>query len=430
MSDLNDPRVFFAAERTLLAWSRTSLTLMGFGFIVFGLFGILDLYAMPRTHAIAWWLRAAVEPMAVFLFWASFKPWGRRHMHWLINLWMLAMNAAILVMIAVAQESELAFTFYPVGLMLVLVCGYVASAHLWYGSVQGWLAVIGYLLVGIFEQRMLVGNMDLLKFFTLNFFLLGMNLIGMILGYAAERTNRLAFLQRLLIEQQRREADRLLLNVLPDSVAERLKRGEAVADQFDLAGILFADIQGFTPYSADKRPDEVVRILNCIFSAFDSLTEKHALEKIKTIGDAYMVVSGLPEPRPDHLDALAHMALDMHAVMDQYRREGLCDFRLRIGMHAGPVVAGIIGLKKFSYDLWGDTVNVASRMESCGIAGEIQVTEEVYRLLQHKYLFQPRGLIEVKGKGQMPVYLLKSCRESSRSASFDLDRRFISESAA
>lgn len=385
---------------------------IAFGFVMFGLFAILDRFAMPRTHVTAWTLRAIAEPLTILLFWLSFQPWARDKMHWLLNLWTLLMNSAILGMIAVAQESELAFTYYPIGLMLVLICGYVASGHLWYATLQGWLAILGYLLVGVFDQRMLVGDLSLMKFFTLNFFLVGMNLVGMALGYVLERTNRLSFLQRLLIEQQHQETNRLLLNVLPASVAERLKRGETVADHFDLAGVLFADIQSFTPYSARKRPAEVVMTLNSIFSAFDGLAEKYALEKIKTVGDAYMVVSGVPLETPHHLDALASMALEMLTVMEQLRRGGQCDFQLRIGLAAGPVVAGIIGLRKFSYDLWGDTVNVASRMESFGVPGEIQATREVYHLLKPKYVFQKRGLIDVKGKGEMDVYLLKRRREA------------------
>ena len=386
---------------------------IAFGFVIFGLFAILDYFAMPRTHLVAWRLRALMEPLTIALFWLSFRPWFRDRMYWLMNLWVLLMNVAILGMISVAQESELAFTFYPIGLMLVLVSGYVASGHLWYATAQGWLAILGYVFVGVFDQRMLVGHLSLLKFFTLNFFLVGMNLVGMSLAYVLERSNRLAFLQGLVIQKQHEETNRLLLNVLPDSIAQRLKRGEAVADHFDEAGILFADIQGFTPYSAGRQPAEVVAILNRIFSAFDGLAERYGLEKIKTIGDAYMVVSGVPLPRSQHLEALANMALDMRTVMEQFRRNGLCDLRLRIGIAAGPVVAGIIGLKKFSYDLWGDTVNVASRMESFGIPGEIQATREVYHLLRHKYLFEQRGLIEVKGKGQMLVYLLRQRREAN-----------------
>ena len=397
-----------------------------FSFFVYGLFGILDYFAMPQTHQGAWLLRALAEPFAIVLFVGSFYRFFQIGMCWLINLWMLIMNLTILVMITISQSDELAFTFYPIGLMLVLISGYVSSGHLWYSSFQGWLAVAGYLFVGIVHQQMLATWQTALQFFTINFFLVGLNIIGMMLGYGLERINRLAFLQRLVIERQqketedlRMESERLLRNILPASVAERLKRGESVADHFDEASILFADIEGFTPYSADKAPTEVVKILNQIFSAFDKLTEKDGLEKIKTIGDAYMVVSGLPTPRPDHLEVLANMALDMPAIMERFQRNGLFDFQLRIGINTGPVVAGIVGFKKFSYDLWGDTVNVASRMESFGIPGEIQVTKEVYRLLKQKYLFQKRGYVNVKGKGEMFVYLLKGCKDIHPKQMFD-----------
>jgi class 3 adenylate cyclase len=394
---------------------------IAFGFVVYGLFAVLDYYAMPRTHQTAWLLRALLEVPTAGFFWLSFKHSTRRRMYWLMNLWMLAMNCGILGMIMRAQQSELAFTFYPVGLMLVLICGYVASGDLGYASAQGWLAIIGFWLVGTLDQRMQAAPSTWLQFFTLSYFLVGINIVGMALGYTQERTNRLAFLQRLIIEQQRQESDRLrlesdrlLLNVLPASIADRLKHGEMVADHLEQVSVLFADLEGFTPYSANKTPAEVVQTLNLIFSAFDGLTEKFGLEKIKTVGDAYMVVSGLPTPRPDHLEALVTMAFEMQALMQGFRRSAICDLKLRIGINSGPVVAGIIGFKKFSYDLWGDTVNVASRMESFGIPGEIQVTEEVYRQLNKKYLFRKRGVVNIKGKGEMRVYLLKGCKGDSR----------------
>ena len=397
------------ANRTLKMQRR----FIAFGFILYGLFSFLDYYAMPRTHQIAWILRALMEPFVAVLFLATYKQSWQQKMYWLINLWLLAMNVTILLMIATAQENELAFTFYPIGLMLVLICGYVTSSHLGYATVQGWLAIIGYLFVGIFEQRMLMGPSTSLRFFTLNFFIVGLNIIGMMLGYTLERTNRLAFLQRLVIEQQSAEAlelkaesERLLLNVLPATVAERLKHGETVADYYEHAAILFADIENFTPYSAEKSPSDVVDLLNQIFSAFDELAEKYGLEKIKTVGDAYMVVSGVPTSRPDYLEALVEMAFEMQNVMEGFRDKNLRKFNLRIGINSGPVVAGIIGSKKFSYDLWGDTVNVASRMESFGLPGRIQVTEEVYQRLKHQYLFEERGTISIKGKGEMAVYLL------------------------
>ena len=408
---------------------------IAFGFVVYGLFSILDYFAMPQTHQAAWLLRALAEPLAIVLFVGSFYRFFQIGMCWLINLWMLIMNLTILGMITIAQPGELAFTFYPIGLMLVLISGYVSSGDLWYSSLQGWLAVAGYLLVGIFHHQMLTSTQTMLQFLTMNFFLVGLNIIGMMLAYGLERINRLTFLQRLVIERQHKEAEelrmqseRLLLNVLPASIAERLKHGETVADHFDQASILFADIANFTPYSADRTPAEVLALLNEIFSAFDQLTEKYGLEKIKTIGDAYMVVSGLPTPRSDHLDSLVEMALEMQAVMGIFRKNGLCDFDLRIGINTGPAMAGIIGYKKFSYDLWGDTVNVASRMESFGIPGEIQVTKEVYRLLKQKYTFQKRGHINIKGKGEMLVYLLKGHKDIPQNQIFDLSRSPVNES--
>lgn len=209
------------------------------------------------------------------------------------------------------------------------------------------------------------------------------------------------------IQAERERSEHLLLNILPATVAERLKRGEAVADYFEQVSILFADIAGFTRFSAGKTPEAVVRILNQVFSAFDELTEKYALEKIKTIGDAYMVASGLPVPRADHLEALAEMALDMQAAMERVRQAAHVDLQLRIGINSGPVVAGIIGFKKFTYDLWGDTINVASRMETAGVAGRIQVSERVYAALKDKYRFEERGRIEIRGKGEMLVYFLE-----------------------
>jgi PAS domain S-box-containing protein len=209
------------------------------------------------------------------------------------------------------------------------------------------------------------------------------------------------------LRYQQEQADQLLLNILPQPIAERLKRYPSIiADTFDAVSVLFADIVGFTEFSARTSPAELVIVLNLIFSKFDQLAERHGLEKIKTIGDAYMVVAGLPTPRPDHAIAIADMALDMQAEMVKIGEQTGEAFKLRIGINSGPVTAGVIGIKKFFYDLWGDTVNVASRMESQGVDGAIQVTAATYELLGDKYLFEERGVICVKGKGDMSAYLL------------------------
>jgi class 3 adenylate cyclase len=174
---------------------------------------------------------------------------------------------------------------------------------------------------------------------------------------------------------------------------------------------MFADLVNFTNFSTQTSPKELVELLNQIFSKFDRLAEQHGVEKIKTIGDAYMAVAGLPTPSPNHAQAIAQMALDMQDAITQFNTETGENFSLRIGINSGPVVAGVIGIKKFSYDLWGDTVNTASRMESHGIAGSIQVTAATYELLKDQYLFDERGPIEIKGKGQMTTYILEGARE-------------------
>lgn len=213
------------------------------------------------------------------------------------------------------------------------------------------------------------------------------------------------FLKQLQTEQERSE--HLLLNILPQSIVELLKYDPCtIADSFDEVSVLFADIVGFTEISSHKSPTQIIEILNVIFSEFDNLTDRHGLEKIKTIGDAYMVVGGLPTPRDDHAEAIAEMALDMQKQIDQFNRESGEAFSIRIGINSGPVIAGVIGLKKFSYDLWGDTVNLASRMESHGVAGCIQVTSTTRDLLKDKYLFEARTNIPIKGKGNITTYML------------------------
>ena len=218
-----------------------------------------------------------------------------------------------------------------------------------------------------------------------------------------------------MLNTERDRSERLLLNVLPEDVATRLKHGqETIADSFPEVTVLFADIVDFTSLSARIAPEQLVSMLNRVFSVFDQLAEKYSLEKIKTIGDAYMLVSGLNGPHPDRPEAVAEMALDMQTALHTLSQITGIELKARIGIDTGPVVAGVIGTKKFIYDLWGDTVNTASRMESQGLAGRIQVTQRYYERLLDKYQFEKRGVIEVKGKGEMIAYLLDD-RHSSDS---------------
>jgi len=209
-------------------------------------------------------------------------------------------------------------------------------------------------------------------------------------------------------EKERAKSERLLLNVLPAPIAARLRDSHGtIADGFAEVTVLFADIVDFTTISAAVAPEQVVELLNGLFSRFDRLTERHGLEKIKTIGDAYMVAGGLPLPREDHAEAVADLALDMMNELNVLGN-GLGASQLRIGIDTGPVVAGVIGVRRFIYDLWGDTVNTASRMESQGIPGGIQVTERTYEKLRDRYSFVERGTVVVKGKGEMRTWLLQA----------------------
>jgi class 3 adenylate cyclase len=218
---------------------------------------------------------------------------------------------------------------------------------------------------------------------------------------------RIAEIAEAELNEAHLDSERLLHNILPVSIAERLKStGGVIADRIEDVSILFADVVGSTPLSERLSPDEMVALLNDIFGSFDDLTDELGLEKIKTAGDAYMVVGGLTSVGDDHLSSVAEMALRMRDELTRHHVEGFGAIQMRFGVHVGAVVAGVIGKRKFSYDLWGDTVNTAARMESHGVPNQIQVTEAVFRRLSHRYRFEERGPIDVKGKGLMPTYFL------------------------
>ena len=212
------------------------------------------------------------------------------------------------------------------------------------------------------------------------------------------------------------ENERLLLNVLPEPIARRLRQGEPlIADRFEDVTLMFADIVGFTHLSSHLSAHDLVRVLNDVFTVFDELVDRHGLEKVKTIGDAYMVVGGMSDHAVDHAERVAAMALELGqsvGAIDTAARHGIT---FRIGVHAGPVVAGVIGTRKFIYDVWGDTVNVASRMESLGEPGRIQVTSTIVARLQEAFRFESRGSIDVKGKGLTPTWFLTDRIHGGRS---------------
>jgi guanylate cyclase len=217
------------------------------------------------------------------------------------------------------------------------------------------------------------------------------------------------------LDEEKARSDRLLLNVLPAPIADRLKREEAtIATRHESVSVLFCDLVGFTALASRLAPEAVVSLLDEIFTAFDAICDEHGVEKIKTIGDAYMLVAGAPRGCDDHAARAAHAALAMRTYLAQFARARRVDLSMRVGIHSGPVVAGVIGRRKFIYDLWGDTVNVASRMESHGAPDRVHVTEATRALLGTGFTFTERGAIPVKGKGEMRTYWLDGVAISSR----------------
>jgi class 3 adenylate cyclase len=239
------------------------------------------------------------------------------------------------------------------------------------------------------------------------FWLCAANVWGMLICYQLDSSARRDFAARAALDLERARSEGLLLNILPAAVATRLKDSrEPIADHSDDVTVLFADIVGFTPLAARKQPAELVALLDRVFTEFDALARTHGLEKIKTIGDAYMAAAGLPEAQPDHALRAARMAVAMVDALRRVAADTGEALHLRVGLHSGPVVAGVIGRSKFSYDLWGDTVNTASRMEATGVADRVQCSEATAAALGAALALEARGAIEVKGKGTMETFLL------------------------
>ena len=224
-----------------------------------------------------------------------------------------------------------------------------------------------------------------------------------------------------LLATEREKSDHLLLSIFPETIADQLRNSnQSVADSFDNVTVLFADIVGFTEYASQKSPSELVAMLDEIFSEFDALVDKYGIEKIKTIGDAYMAVGGLPVPDAQHCHKVACMALEINEIIKTKYAEKY-DLKLRIGIHTGKAVAGVIGNKKFSYDLWGDSVNIASRFEASGHPEQIHITKDVKNVLGEDFLFEDCGEIMIKGKGMMKSYFLKGKKEPIYSPQFSIE---------
>jgi class 3 adenylate cyclase len=327
----------------------------------------------------------------------------------LLNICILICGFGIIAMVVVAPAPGR--YFYYAGLLLCAIGTYTLfRLRFVCGTVTLAVLLVGYEISAIWitptPMAVLLNN---------SFFFLAATIIGMSAGYYIEVYARRDFVQRKLLQQEQNRSEKLLLSILPAEIVKRLKydsehysirSSHVIVDRFPDVTVLFADIVGFTDLAARISPEALVVFLNDVFSKFDDLAENLGLEKIKTIGDAYMAVCGLPMPRPNHPQAAAQMALAMQNALNDFEAAKDGWLQMRIGLHTGSVVAGVIGTRKFSYDLWGNAVNVASRMEHLSMPGKILVSEVTHSRLQDSYVFTDHGEIEVKGKGKMRTYFL------------------------
>lgn len=382
---------------------------------VFLAYGIHDALVVPEIRTQAWMIRyLGFGPVALLL--VAFVMRNRspsRHQVGMI-VFGLAVNAVVLGIGALAPAGAY-FIYSGYAPIFVAVGPFIARMNM-----RTQLAYTALTLVLFNVLDVLVAHAATVASFSLNLTILSLGLLGAFAARQMDLQGRLAFLQRRIIrdqmaelEAERARSERLLLNVLPRRIADRLKAkpNEIIADRFKSATVLFSDIVGFTQLSTKLEPDELVKRLDTIFSRFDEIAGELGLEKIKTIGDAYMVCGGVPTARADHAEAVCDMALRMRDSLEALAAQFEGKLEVRIGVHTGPVIAGVIGKKKFIYDVWGDTVNTASRMESHGIPLMIQVSEATFELTKDQFEYETRGVIEVKGKGEMRTHLLVRRRE-------------------
>jgi class 3 adenylate cyclase len=380
-------------------------------------FGVLDAWSAPLSKHTIWFIRYAVIcPLTgATLIWTFFRSFKKR-MQLILSLLVFAAGLGIILMIALSHKEEAGRATYYAGLMLVSMWAYTfVRLRFVNATIVNWLMVAGYEIVVIFWQNGLATPLGRVTFTSNNFFFITTNIIGMFASYFLEVYHRRDFLQRRIIEIEQDKIQGLLFNILPKEIAAILKtHRRVIADRFDNVSILFADVVDFTPMSARMTPEESVNVLNEVFSDFDVLVEKYGLEKIKTIGDCYMVAAGIPTPRPDHAHAIVRLALEMRDYVSQRKFQGRT-LSFRVGINSGAVVAGVIGRKKFAYDLWGDTVNTASRMESHGKGGKIQISYPTYELIKDDFACESGGTITVKGKGPTDVwYVVKETTQPAQ----------------
>jgi len=370
--------------------------------VLYGTFSILDFIVIVENRVPALLVRFGFAiPLFALGYLATYRVYFRKRLQFLVSV-IICIAGIGIVLIAIRYENVKSDIFFT-GTLLPLFWAFLYSGLRFYNAVK-----VSVVLILIYEVLFFsFSNMPLHTFIGLNFFIFTSFIIGVLGGYTIERYYRRDFVNQRLIRLEKQKNEKLLLNILPKSIAEELKAHEGtIARDYDEITVLFADLVGFTRLSNHQSAQEVVTLLNDIFSIFDKLTDEYGLEKIKTIGDAYMVTSNLSVNNSEAVAAVANFALAMHEMVAEYNERTGQKIEIRVGMHSGPAVAGVIGVKKFIYDVWGSTVNIASRMESHSLVNKTQVSRASYELLKDRFVFKDRGEIDIKGMGKMQAYLL------------------------
>jgi class 3 adenylate cyclase len=379
---------------------------------VFLLYALHDLHVIPEVATTALKIRFGLfAPLAAICVALVFSRWFER-LHQVISIAFGTIATTTVLLVGAISPAEAFYPYTTYATIFITMGPFLLK--------MGVPSQLVYIAISLIDFNLVHAMLPIDPphvVFSINFSLVSMGLLGAFIAYLGGRDARTSFLQRRtiarqvdIIDAEREKAEKLLLNILPAPIAERLKtEHRAIADGFAEVTVLFSDIVGFTKMSEKVTPAELVGRLNALFSAFDDAAVDLGLEKIKTIGDAYMVVGGLPSAHKDQAGAIAEMALRMQQIVRDNAREHGDALDVRIGIHTGPVVAGVIGKRKFVYDVWGDTVNTASRMESHSEPGRIQVTAAAAAKLGDRFTLVSRGTIEVKGKGPMETFFLERC---------------------
>jgi class 3 adenylate cyclase len=397
----SDPEVeaaFLTADNRAAVGRARFMALLAFALSI--PFGGLDVVLSVAYIDVLLWLRT-IGLVALLLIVAAATWWSDAYRHiqlitcGAMGLYSWCTAAAVLL-------TPIPRTYTSVGTVLLML-GLVGVVRVRFRSaVATSMATFPPVAAALFVKR---DTWEVLVFETMS--LATYMVLILTVAFVLERSKRTEFLANRELGEERKRSDDLLHSILPESIANRLRENPtAIADSAAEATVLFADIVGFTPFSTELPPNEVVELLDLLFGKFDDLCEKHGTEKIKTIGDAYMAVAGIPRADPDHAASIVELALDMQRAATAIAPLWPTELTLRIGISSGPVVAGVIGHNKFAYDLWGDTVNTASRMETSGRPNRIHVSQSTYDLLKYRYAFGEPQQTDIKGKGTLTTYYL------------------------